>query len=68
MGKEHTEKIEKIIEAVKKSNRMDEEEKKRIIARLEEWREDKNAVRDIAAKAEEISASLMPILAELGFL
>ncbi|RRS31701.1 MAG: hypothetical protein P794_03300 [Epsilonproteobacteria bacterium (ex Lamellibrachia satsuma)] len=61
-------KIEKAIEKVQKSENIPEEKKPFIIEKIKEWREEENAVNDIAVKLENWWMEVEPIFAELGLI
>jgi len=59
-------KIEKAIEQVQKSDKIAEEKKPLIIEKIKEWREEENAINDIAVRLENWWIEVEPIFAELG--
>ncbi len=59
-------KIEKVIEHVEKSDKISEENKPAIIQKLKEWKEEDNAINDIAVRFENWWMEVEPIFAELG--
>ena len=60
-------KIDKAIEKVKESDKIDEERKSAIVEKLREWREEEPAIDEIAGKFEQFWIELEPIFAELGW-
>ena len=60
------EKIEKVIEKVEKSDKVAPENKPLIIQKLKEWREEDNAINDIAVRFENWWMEVEPIFAEMG--
>ena len=60
------EKIEKVIEKVEKSEKVSEESKPLIIQKLKEWREEDDAINDIAIRFENWWMEVEPIFAEMG--
>jgi len=60
------EKIEKAIEKVEKSEKVSEESKPLIIQKLKEWREEDDAINDIAVRFENWWMEVEPIFAEMG--
>ena len=60
-------KIDKAIEKVKESEKIDEEKKSAIVEKLREWREEEPAIDEIAGKFEQFWIELEPIFAELGW-
>jgi hypothetical protein len=59
-------KKEKIIEKVKEADHIQEEEKSAILQKLEEWREEEEAVDDIMNRLEAWWIKVEPFFAELG--
>jgi len=59
-------KIEKTIEKVKSSDKISEENKPFIIEKLKEWKEEDNAINDIAIRFENWWMEVEPIFAEMG--
>ncbi len=59
-------KIELALEEIKKSTHFSEEEKPAIIAKIEEWREEKSAISDLTNTLEEWWLKVEPIFADLG--
>lgn len=59
-------KIEKVLEAIKKSTDISDEEKPAIIEKIEEWREEKAAISDLTNTLEEWWLKVEPIFAEIG--
>ena len=60
------EKINKIIEKVEASKTITQESKPLIIEKIQEWREEENAVNDIALRLENWWMEVEPIFAEMG--
>jgi len=60
------EKIEKVIEHIEKSDKVSPENKPMIIEKLKEWREEDNAINDIAIHFENWWMEVEPIFAEMG--
>ena len=60
------EKIEKIIEKVESSKHISAENKPLIIEKIKEWREEENAINDIAVRLENWWMDVEPIFAEMG--
>jgi len=60
------EKIEKIIEKVESSKHISAENKPLIIEKIKEWREEENAINDIAVRLENWWMEVEPIFAEMG--
>ncbi|BAF72422.1 hypothetical protein [Sulfurovum sp. NBC37-1] len=60
------EKIDKVIEKVEKSEKVTPEDKPLIIQKLKEWREEDNAINDIAVRFENWWMEVEPIFAEMG--
>jgi hypothetical protein len=60
------EKIEKAIEHIEKSEKVAEENKPLIIQKLKEWREEDDAINDIAIRFENWWMEVEPIFAEMG--
>lgn len=61
-------KIEEVIQHVQKSEKVSEESKPLIIEKLKEWREEDEAINDIAVKFENWWLEMEPIFAELGWI
>lgn len=62
------EKIEEVIQHVQKSEKVAEENKPLILEKLEEWREEDEAINDIAVRFENWWMEMEPIFAELGWI
>jgi len=62
------EKINKVIEKVQESNSIASEDKDAIMLKLEEWREEKEAISDVNNHFKQFWMDLEPIFAELGWL
>ena len=60
-------KIEEVINRVEKSDTISEENKPLIIEKLREWRNEDNAINDIALRFENWWMEMEPIFAELGW-
>jgi len=60
-------KIDKVIEQVEKAEHISNEEKPHILEKLKEWREEENAISDIAVRFENWWLEMEPIFAELGW-
>ncbi|MFT7823269.1 MAG: hypothetical protein ABXS92_00780 [Sulfurimonas sp.] len=61
-------KIEEVIQHVQKSEKVSEESKPLIIEKLKEWREEEEAINDIAVRFENWWLEMEPIFAELGWI
>ena len=59
-------KIDTVIEKVKASE-IDEEKKSLIMQKLKEWREEEEAINDVAVRFENFWMELEPIFAEMGW-
>ncbi|UFH58210.1 hypothetical protein [Sulfurovum mangrovi] len=62
------EKIEEVIQHVQKSEKVTEEDKPLIIEKLEEWREEDEAISDISVRFQNWWMEMEPIFAELGWI
>jgi len=60
------EKIEKVINKIESSEKIPSENKPLIIQKIKEWREEENAVNDIAVRLENWWMEVEPIFAEMG--
>ena len=60
------EKIEKVIDKIESSEEIASENKPLIIQKIKEWREEENAVNDIAVRLENWWMEVEPIFAEMG--
>ena len=60
------EKIEKVINKIESSEQIPSENKPLIIQKIKEWREEENAVNDIAVRLENWWMEVEPIFAEMG--
>jgi len=60
-------KIDTVIEKVKASDEITEEKKSLIMQKLKEWREEDDAINDIAVRFENFWIELEPIFAEMGW-
>jgi len=61
------EKINKVIEKVKESKDIADVNKEAIMLKLEEWREEEDAVSDVTNHFEQFWLDMEPIFAELGW-
>lgn len=61
------EKIERVIERVQDSESIDDDKKSAIMLKLKEWREEDEAINDIAIRFENFWLELEPIFAEMGW-
>ena len=59
-------KIEQVVEKIKMSSRIAEEDKPAIIEKIEEWKEEKAAISDLTNTLEEWWLKVEPIFAEMG--
>ncbi|WP_201353682.1 hypothetical protein [Hydrogenimonas urashimensis] len=64
----HHEKLEKLKEAIRKSDKLSEEEKNNAIAHIEEWYEEDKAFGSLIEELTQKFAVLEPIFAELGLI
>jgi hypothetical protein len=64
----HHEKLEKLKEAIRNSDKLTEEEKSNALAHIEEWYEEDKAFGLLIETLVEKFAALEPIFAELGLL
>jgi tetrahydromethanopterin S-methyltransferase subunit A len=62
------EKIDKVIEKVEISDSIDAEKKSAIMIKLKEWREEDEAINDVAVRFENFWMELEPIFAEMGWI
>jgi hypothetical protein len=62
------EKINSVIEKVKESSSIKSEDKDAIMLKLEEWREEEEAISDFNNHFEQFWLDLEPIFAELGWI
>ncbi len=60
------EKIEKVIEKIESSETIDREAKPMIIEKIKEWREEQEAISEVALKLENWWLEIEPIFAEMG--
>ena len=60
-------KIDTVIEKVKASDNITEEKKSLIMQKLKEWREEEDAINDVAVRFENFWMELEPIFAEMGW-
>jgi len=61
-------KIEEVINRVKKSSKIPDENKPLILEKLEEWKEEDKAISDINVRFKEWWLEMEPIFAELGWI
>jgi flagellar motor switch protein FliG len=59
-------KIQKVVEEIQKASHISESEKPAIIKKIEEWREEKDAISDLTNTLEEWWLKVEPIFAEIG--
>ena len=59
-------KKEKLIKKIKQTNTLNEHEKPAVIEKIEEWREEEEAVDDLINRVEAWWIKLEPFFAELG--
>ena len=59
--------IEEVINHVQKSSNVSEENKPLILEKLEEWKEEDNAISEVAVRFETWWMEMEPIFAELGW-
>ncbi len=62
------EKIEKVKEAVKKSQEIEDMKKSLILEKIEEWKHEDEAMSLIPEKLMELAAEIKPILKEIGLI
>ncbi len=60
-------KIDTVIEKVKGSETIDQEKKSLIMEKLKEWREEEDAINDVAVRFENFWMEMEPIFAEMGW-
>ncbi|MBD3790513.1 MAG: hypothetical protein IE885_09190 [Campylobacterales bacterium] len=60
-------KIEEAIKHIEESKTIAEGTKPLVIEKLEEWKEEKGAISDVAVRLEKWWAEIEPIFAELGW-
>ena len=60
------EKIEKVIKKVEESDNIEPEQKPLIIEKIKEWKEEDEAISEIALKLENWWLEIEPIFAEMG--
>ncbi len=60
------EKIDKIISKIEESEHISAESKPLILEKIKEWREEENAINDIAVRLENWWMEVEPIFAEMG--
>ncbi len=61
------EKIDTVIEKVEASDAIDIESKSAIMLKLKEWREEDDAINDVAVRFENFWMEMEPIFAEMGW-
>ena len=61
-------KIEKVKEAVKKSDEIEDMKKSLILEKIEEWRHEDEAMSLIPEKLIELASEIKPILKEIGLI
>ena len=64
----HHEKLERLKEAIRNSDRLSEEEKNNALAHIEEWYEEDKAFGALIETLVEKFAALEPLFAELGLI
>jgi len=62
------EKINEVIEHVKQTEKVSEENKPLILEKLEEWKEEEHAIVDVSSRFEKWWMEMEPIFAELGWI
>lgn len=62
------EKINEVIEHVKQTQKVSEENKPLILEKLEEWKEEEHAIVDVSSRFEKWWMEMEPIFAELGWI
>ena len=60
--------IEEVINHVQKSSKVSEENKPLILEKLEEWKEEDDAIAEVAVRFETWWMEMEPIFAELGWI
>jgi len=60
------EKIEKVIEKIENSEQIEPEKKSLILQKIREWKEEDEAISEIALKLENWWLEVEPIFAEMG--
>jgi len=61
-------KIEEVIKHVEKSDKVSDENKPLILEKLKEWKEEDNAISEVAVRFETWWFEMEPIFAELGWI
>ncbi len=61
-------KIEEVIKHVEKSDKVSDENKPLILEKLKEWKEEDNAISEVAVRFETWWMEMEPIFAELGWI
>ncbi len=59
-------KIVQVVEKIKKSKHINEEDKPLILEKIEEWKEEKTAISELNLKLQEWWLKVEPIFAEIG--
>ncbi len=59
-------KINQVLEGIKNTTSLTEEEKPMVIQKIEEWREEKTAIADLSNALEEWWLKVEPIFADIG--
>ncbi len=68
MNEKKIEHLERIKEAVQRSDQFEDMEKSLILEKIEEWKHDKEAMSLIPEKLTELSKKIVPILEEIGLM
>lgn len=68
MNEKKMEHLEKIKDAVQKTDLLEDMEKSLILEKIEEWKHDDEAMSLIPAKLTELSKKIVPILEEIGLM
>ena len=61
-------KIEEVIDPVQKSTEVSDENEPLILEKLEEWREEDDAIAEVSVRFEKWWIEMEPIFAELGWI
>ena len=61
-------KIEEVINRVQKSDKISDENKPLILAKLKEWKEEDNAIAEVNVRFKNWWMEMEPIFAELGWI
>lgn len=59
-------KINQVLEGIKNTTALTEEEKPMVLQKIEEWKEEKTAMADLSNALEEWWLKIEPIFAEIG--